>query len=329
MRLIQLGNGDERRVAIVEEPYLRLLACASIYELANASIAAGRKLSELARAHATSDTLEYDAVYDGTSAWRILPAIDHPIEPARCLVSGTGLTHTGSAAARQAMHADTADLTDSMKMFRWGAEGGRPAADCIGTSPEWFHKGTGSNVRAHGQPLTIPPYALDGGEEAELAGVYVVAADGTPFRIGMTVGNEFSDHCFEKQNYLYLASSKLRECAIGPELTLDPDYSSVTARVAIERTGKNLWSQEFRTGDAAMCHSLQNIEHHHFKFAAHRRPGDVHVHFFGTDRLSFSDNVRLEDGDIMQIAFEGFGRPLRNPVKVEAKTQEPVRVRSL
>ena len=50
-----------------------------------------------------------------------LPAIDHPDEPARCLVSGTGLTHLGSARNRQSMHASTdADLTDSMKMFRWG-----------------------------------------------------------------------------------------------------------------------------------------------------------------------------------------------------------------
>jgi len=64
-----------------------------------------------------------------------------------------------------------------------------------------------------------------------------------------------------------------------------------------------------------MCHSLQNIEHHHFKFEAHRRPGDVHVHFFGTDCLSFSDQIRLRDGDVMQVAVEGYGRPLRNPVR--------------
>jgi hypothetical protein len=85
--------------------------------------------------------------------------------------------------------------------------------------------------------------------------------------------------------------------------------------VTIERGGSVLWSKSFRTGEAAMSHSLQNIEHHHFKFDAHRRPGDVHVHFFGTDCLSFSDGVRLQDGDVMQAAFEGFGRPLRNPVR--------------
>ena len=65
-----------------------------------------------------------------------------------------------------------------------------------------------------------------------------------------------------------------------------------------------------------MCHSLQNIEHHHFKYEAHRRPGDVHVHFFGTDCLSFSDGIRLQEGDVMQVACKGFGRPLRNSVRV-------------
>jgi hypothetical protein len=63
-----------------------------------------------------------------------------------------------------------------------------------------------------------------------------------------------------------------------------------------------------------MCHSLRNIEHHHFKFEAHRRPGDVHVHFFGACALSFGDGVSLADGDVMEIRFEGFGRALRNPV---------------
>jgi len=65
-----------------------------------------------------------------------------------------------------------------------------------------------------------------------------------------------------------------------------------------------------------MCHSLQNLEHHHFKFENHRIPGDLHVHFLGAAALSFSNNVSLVDGDWMQVAFEGFGRPLRNPLRV-------------
>ena len=331
MRLVQIRKGQERRVAMVDEPKLRLLGgCSSIYELANAAIGAARKLADAARERLTFDTLEYDPIYAGRSDWRLLPAMDHPIEPARCLVSGTGLTHIGSARGRQSMHATAEEsVTDSLRMFQWGVKGGCPADGCIGTSPEWFHKGTGISVRAHGEALTVPAYALDGGEEAEVAAVYVISADGAPYRVGMASGNEFSDHQLEKMNYLYLASSKMRECAIGPELVLDPNFSSVAAKVAIERSGRKQWSRQFLTGEANMCHSVRNMEHHLFKFGAHRRPGDVHIHFFGTDALSYSDGLRLEDGDIMQIEFEGFGRALRNAVSVDRSAQQFVRVNYL
>ena len=317
-RLIQLQRGDARRVASVEEPNLRLLdGCSSIYEVANVAIATGSKLSEVARQRATGDSLEYEPIYSGRSEWHILPPIDHPAEPARCLLSGTGLTHLGSARNRQSMHTTTEEkLTDSMRMFRSGVEGGRPAPGCIGTPPEWFYKGTGTLLHGHNQPLEIPSYAQDGGEEAEVAGVYVIAPDGQPRRIGMAGGNEFSDHRFEKTNYLNLAGSKLRNCALGPELVVDPVFESVPVDVKIERAGEVLWSKTFRTGAAEMCHSLENMEHHHFKFESHRRPGDIHVHFFGTDCLSFADGIELREGDVMQVAIEGFGRPLRNPVHI-------------
>ncbi|HEY2820041.1 MAG TPA: AraD1 family protein [Candidatus Acidoferrum sp.] len=316
-RLVQIQKGQTRRVALVEEPLLRLLnGSGSVYELAQRALADGVKLTEAARQKASSDTLDYDPIYRGDSDWRLLPAIDHPEETSRCLVSGTGLTHLGSAQGRQSMHAvATQEMTDSMKMFSWGIEGGKPAAGAIGAAPEWFHKGTGRALRAHNEPIEVPAHAEDGGEEGEVAGIYIIAADGQPRRIGMAGGNEFSDHQFEKKNYLNLAGSKLRSCALGPELVIDPKFESVGVEVAIQRNGSVLWSRSFQTGEAGMCHSLQNIEHHHFKFEAHRRPGDVHVHFFGIACLSFSDGVRLQDGDVMQVAFEGFGRPLRNPVK--------------
>jgi len=85
--------------------------------------------------------------------------------------------------------------------------------------------------------------------------------------------------------------------------------------VKIERAGTILWSKRIRTGEAEMCHSLQNIEHHHFKYEAHRRPGDIHVHFWAADCLSFGDGVRLIQGDTVQIQFD-FGRPLRNTIQI-------------
>lgn len=330
-RLVQLKKGIVRRVALVEEPHLRVLdGCTSVYELATSAIQAGCKLSDLVQQRLTLERLDYDLVYDSKSEWQLLPPIDHPEEPARCLVSGTGLTHLGSARDRQSMHSATnEEMTDSMKMFFWGKEAGRPEPGKIGVAPEWFYKGTGTSLRAHGQPLEIPWYAEDGGEEAEIAGVYLVGPDGMPHRIGMAGGNEFSDHRFEKRNYLNLAGSKLRTCALGPELVLDPDFSSVAVTVEIRRESRILWSGTFRTGESEMCHSLRNLEHHHFKFEAHRRPGDVHVHFFGTDCLSFGAGVRLEDGDLIQASFEGFGRPLRNVVHVAKAEAVPIAVTSL
>src|SRR5215469_4289711 len=96
-RLIQIQKGDERRVALVDEPRLRLLANApSIYSLANQAIRTGKKLSQAAEDHVSGESLDYDLAYQGRAEWRILAPIDHP-EPARCLASGTGLTHLGSA----------------------------------------------------------------------------------------------------------------------------------------------------------------------------------------------------------------------------------------
>ena len=330
-RLVQIRNGPERRVALVEEDELRLLAgSASVYELAEEALAADRTLTALVAERATGDGMDYAAVYAGVSPWRLLPPIDHPAEPTRCLVSGTGLTHMGSARDRQAMHTTAPEeVTDSMRMFRSGLEGGRPEPGRIGTAPEWFYKGTGTILRAHGEPLLVPSYAEDGGEEAEVAGVYVVDSEGRPRRLGMAVGNEFSDHRFERKNYLNLAGSKLRTCSLGPELAVDPGFDSVPGRVSLERAGSVLWSKEIRTGEAEMCHSLQNVEHHHFKFEAHRRPGDLHVHFFGAHGLSFGDGVELRDGDVMEIRFEGFGRALRNPVSVSRAADPLVTVQPL
>ena len=319
MRLLQITRPNgERRAGLIDDAKIRLLdGVASVYELAQEALAAGATLAATVHRHLSAETLEYDAVYAGRSPWSILPAMDHPTEPARCLVSGTGLTHMVSAQNRQAMHATGAAPTDSMRMYQWGVEEGRPAPGAIGTAPEWFYKGSGASLRAHGQPLVVPPHAEDGGEEPEIAGIYVIDASSRPRRVGMAAGNEFSDHRFEKKNYLYLASSKLMTCAIGPELVVDPDFAAVAGEVSIERGGQTIWSKPIRSGEAAMSHSLANLEHHHFKHAAHRRPGDVHVHFFGADAFSFGEGVALEEGDVMQVRFDGFGRPLRNPLRID------------
>jgi hypothetical protein len=331
MRIVQLiDNARARRVALVEEGNLRLVReCGSVHALAEAAFNASGTLNEAVKVRLSDGVVSYDAVYFGKSPWRLLPALDHPADPARCLVSGTGLTHMASARNRQAMHTSGQTPTDSMRMYDWGVEGGRPQAGVCGVAPEWFYKGPGSVLRAHGDPLSIPSYGEDGGEEPEIAGAYWIDPEGTPRRLGMMQGNEFSDHRFEKRNYLYLAGSKLRNCAIGPELVLEPDFHDITGQVRIERGGAAVWEQTIHSGDASMAHSLANLEHHHFKFEAHRRPGDVHVHFYGADAFSFGAGIALEAGDIMQVSFAGFGRPLRNPLAIENSTNRLIEVRPL
>ena len=335
--LVQIASANQmaRRVALVKEPHLRCLeGVSSIYELAQQCLRDRRPLSEYARSLASGEQLLYDDIYNGISAWRLLVPIDVPGAPSRLLVAGTGLTHLGSARQRQAMHIagqpQTAEnVTDSMRMFQSGVEGGRPKENEVGTAPEWFYKGNGSILRAPFEPLEIPGHAEDGGEEAELAGIYLVGEDGAPYRIGMANGNEFSDHVFEKRNYLNLAGSKLRACSLGPELVLDASFGDLRGEVRIERAGEALWHRTIASGEDNMCHSLANLEHHHFKFAGHRQPGGVHVHFFGADALSFGEGVVLCEGDIAEVRFDGFGRALRNPIREEAKSTQPVCVQSL
>lgn len=314
LRLIQArGRTGERMVVAHREAggAVRLNGVSSVYELARRAVQGGRGLAVLVDALAGDEVVDLQAL---ASEGRLLPPIDHP-DAAHLMVSGTGLTHLGSAEGRDQMHRSIEagePLTDSMKMFRLGLEGGKPVADQTGVQPEWFYKGDGNIVAAPGGNLAFPTFALDGGEEAEIVGVYVIADDGTPMRLGFALGNEFSDHVTERENYLYLAHSKLRACSFGPELLLGELPGDVQGRVRILRDDEVLWESPFSSGEDNMSHSIANLEAHHFKYAAHRVPGDVHVHFFGTATLSFTEGVQARPGDIFELQAEPFGLPLRN-----------------
>jgi len=312
LRLVQLrdARGVRRVARVLDRVRLRLLEGeATCYDLALAALAQGVGLADVVRARSSGGDVAFE---DVVAAGRLLPPIDHP-DPAHLLVSGTGLTHLGSADARDRMHGTAAEsLTDSMKMFRAGLAGGRPSPGEVGEQPEWFFKGDGSFVVAGGQPLVMPGFALDGGEEPEVAGLYIIAPDGSPRRLGFALANEFSDHVLERRNYLLLAHSKLRRCALGPELRTGPLPAHVRGLSRVLRGPDVVWEQEFFTGEANMSHSIANLEHHHFKYDGFRRPGDVHVHFFGTATLSFGAGVRCQPGDVFDIAADAFLLPLRN-----------------
>lgn len=298
----------------------------STYALAQTSIAAGHSLADEIAARGLGAEVDLAAALD---EGRVLAPIIHP-DPAHLHLTGTGLTHLGSAATRDSMHADAVDeasITDSMKMFRMGIEGGKPAA-LPGVQPEWFYKGNGHQAVGPEAPLVSPGFALDGGEEPEIAGIYLIGPDGTPFRLGFALANEFSDHVTERQNYLFLAHSKLRPASFGPELMVGPLPAHVEGSSRIRRDGTVIWEKPFVSGEDNMSHFLANLEHHHFKYPIFRHPGDVHVHMFGTATLSFADGIVPAPGDVFEIEVEDFGLPLRNPM-AQAEDEGVATVRSL
>jgi hypothetical protein len=328
VRLIQLrlASGERILAASLDDGTTRRVRnTGSTYALANQAIASGTSIAALAASRGFGEALDFAAAL---TERRILAPIDHP-DSAHVWLTGTGLTHLGSADARDRMHAKahSADASDSMKMFRMGLDGGKVPGAGPGVQPEWFYKGDGRSLVAPEQPLISPQFALDAGEEPELAGIYVIAADGTPCRVGYTLANEFSDHVMERMNYLYLAHSKLRPASIGPELLLGELPSDIRGTARIRRGTETLWEKPFLTGEVNMSHHLRNLEHHHFKYDLFRRPGDVHVHFFGTATLSFVEGIKAQDGDVFEIEAAPFGLPLRNPLRTV--TAPPVAVRSL
>ena len=327
-RLIQhRADAGRRRVILAEGDTAAFLSgVATTRELALEAIAHGETLLDTARRHRDGDPVDLVAEL---AAGHLLPAIDHP-DTARLMVAGTGLTHLGSAAGRDAMHKAAANAehqTDSMRMFLEGVDGGKPDAGTLGQQPEWFYKGDGQSLVGPGQPLVSPAFAQDGGEEPELAGIYLIGEDGTPWRLGVALANEFSDHVTERHNYLWLAHSKLRQAALGPELLLGTPPADIRGTSRILRGGETMWEKPFLTGEDNMSHHLANLEAHHFKYAAFRRPGDIHIHCFGTATLSFADQVQTQVGDVFEIEAAPFTLPLRNALTVA--DPQVVTVRSL
>lgn len=328
LRILQVASlsGDVQVVAWSGDTPRVVNGVSSTYELAQKAIAAGLSLAQQIEALGLGDEFDLDVA---AQSGRLGLPVSHP-DPAHFIVAGTGLTHLGSADGRDKMHkaAQSEEKpTDSMRMFLMGVEGGKPKDGEVGAQPEWFYKGNGTQLRATGEDLVSPSFALDGGEEPELAAIYLIGPDGTPFRLGFCLSNEFSDHVTEKGNYLWLAHSKLRQAALGPELLVGelPDHVEGTSR--IRRGDEVIFEKPFLSGEANMSHSIANLEYHNFKYDLFRQPGDLHVHFFGTATLSVSHGIKTEAGDVFEIDAAPFKLPLVNRLAVAAET--PVAIKAL
>ena len=127
MRLAQiLDEAGKRALVVTARGESRLVKGArTTLELASQAIEAGVPLRRIVAERGVGKPVD---LAGALKEKRVLAPIDHK-DPAHVLVTGTGLTHLGSAEGRDAMHrslADPAALTDSMRMFKLGLDGGKP-----------------------------------------------------------------------------------------------------------------------------------------------------------------------------------------------------------
>ena len=100
MNLIQYETeAGGRAVAAVENGQgFEVVGVATVYDLAMGAIAAGQTLAEAVVAKGHGRAISVDAIL---AEGRMLSPVDHP-DPAHLYVTGTGLTHLGSASTRDA-----------------------------------------------------------------------------------------------------------------------------------------------------------------------------------------------------------------------------------
>lgn len=334
IRTIQfVGTDGQARVGVVDGDVVRVLkqSPCSIYALAERALAQGSSLAGTVLSEVGDEVVDYDLL---EREERLLPPVTHPTSPANFLVTGTGLTHIGSASARNSMHHGVEDpanapQSDSMRLFKQGLEGGKPSKGEIGAMPEWFYKGDGACLVPSGQTMSSPNFARSCAEEPEITGIYLVGPDGTPWRLGYTICNDLSDHETERRNFMYVAPSKLRDCAMGPELLIGDLPAEVDGMSRVIRDGRVVWESPFMSGEEHMSYSIANLEHHHFRHVRFRRPGDLHAHLFGCPVMSFGEGFRTRSGDMFEFDIAAFGRPLRNKVIFETGTPKPFEIQQL
>jgi hypothetical protein len=164
LRLVQLVTpGGERFIAAATDGAMgrRVNGVATVISLAQAAIAANSTLGAMADAAGYREEIDLG---EALRSKRIMAPIDHP-DPARVFLTGTGLTHLGSADARDRMHAKahSADASDSMKMFRMGrtsrsmAERSRNSREFTSSPLTALHSGSGSR-----SPMSFPTTSRNG-----------------------------------------------------------------------------------------------------------------------------------------------------------------------
>ena len=233
----------------------------SVYSLALDAARSGSGLAALIERKGFGKTVDLDAAYRQGR----LHLADQPSRPGAS-APHRHRPHASRLGIDPRRHAQEASRRRRGKPDRFhedvphGARGRQAQAMAqVGVQPEWFYKGNGTMAVAPGAPLFSPAFAKDGGEEPEIAGIYVIGDDGTPFRVGFALSNEFSDHVTERVNYLFLAHSKLRNASFGPEILVGDLPADIRGTSRILRNGKTLWEKPFLSGeDEHVAHHRQS-----------------------------------------------------------------------
>ncbi len=327
MRLSQVLSGaGQRHVCVTgaDDICRRVAGFDGIRPLAQAAIDQGVPLCDVVADALTDEVIDLRAALD---EGRILVPIDHP-DPAHVMVSGSGLSHSAWLDREPDRGSDQDTWPDHYKTLMLGKRGGRPPKGRFGSQPEWFYKGTGEILIAPGGAVEHPHYGDGPGEEAEVAGIYIIGPEREAFCVGYCLGNEFSDEQMYFKNVYHLAQSKKRQVSLGPEVLVGDLPRDIPAKVSLTRGGHVQWQAEFRTGEQNMLHTIANIEAHYFKYNQWYIPGDVHVLYFGNAVMSTAEGEVVEDGDVYTIDCPTFGLPLTNTVVFGAVRAVP-QVRAL
>ncbi|SLN73472.1 Fumarylacetoacetate (FAA) hydrolase family protein [Roseovarius albus] len=314
MRLSQLLNEQGQKMVCATDANgisRKLAGVSDIRSLAMGVVNSQTNLPAVVNDHLTDEVIDLGAALE---SGRVLTPIDHP-DPAHLLVSGSGLSHKAWVTVEPDHGTDESTWPDHYKTLMLGQRGGKPATGNWGAQPEWFFKGNGDIIVPPGRAVEHPFYGDGPGEEAEIAGIYLIGPDKTPFCIGYTLGNEFSDEQMYFKNVYHLAQSKKRHVSLGPELLVGDLPDDIPARISLHRGDRVQWQADFRTGEANMLHSIANIEAHYFKYSEWYIPGDIHVLYLGNAVMSTAQGEVVEDGDVFQLDCEIFGLPLINSVR--------------
>ncbi|TKT74615.1 hypothetical protein [Aquamicrobium sp. LC103] len=283
----------------------------SVYRLTVEAARSGARLAARIHELGLGEAVDLEAVYE---EGRVLLPITHP-DPARMHLAGSGRLHPAASEMGEAAVAVSRQVPSSRRGK--GTTPGRPT----NAQPAWFYRGNGYSAIAPGAPFASPSLPGRGGGEPEIAGIYVIGDDGTPFRLGFALANGFFGHADQRAESPDLASSEPRPSSFGPEILVGDLPADIRGVLRVLRGGRALLEEPFRSGETSMLHSIADLERNHFRHDLFRQPGDLHIHLFGAAAGSFADDLRAREGDVFEIAAPDFGLPLRNPFAVSASME--------